>query len=103
MKPRYNPIDTPYDNRPIVTCDLRGGLGNQLFQIAATLAYAWDYDARAIFPDLNRQEVRIDGNKDKIFFRLESCEPSRPFQTRFQECSWHSSEKIPFQPDLKLF
>lgn len=35
----------------LVTCDLRGGLGNQLFQIAATLAYAERHGLRPVFSD----------------------------------------------------
>lgn len=101
--PRYEPVERLFDISPLVTCDLRGGLGNQLFQIATTLAYAWDYDANPIFPDLNRTEVRISDNKDRIFFRLDTGDSPRPFQTSFQESNWHSSEKIPFQIDQKLF
>ena len=32
-----------------VTCKIVGGLGNQLFQIAATLAYAWKHNKTAVF------------------------------------------------------
>lgn len=101
--PRYQPIETPYEPLAFVTCDLRGGLGNQLFQIATTLAYAWEHGAKPIFPDLLRQEIRIADHKDRIFFRLDSIEAPRPFQSSFQEATWHSSEKIPFQKDQKLF
>lgn len=33
-----------------IFCNLKGGLGNQLFQVAATYAYALDNDFEAIFP-----------------------------------------------------
>jgi hypothetical protein len=39
------------DSGRLVTCDLRGGFGNQLFQVAATLAYAWDHGLVAVFSD----------------------------------------------------
>lgn len=36
--------------RPLVSVDLMGGLGNQLFQIATTLAYAKDHNLDVAFP-----------------------------------------------------
>lgn len=96
--------ETPeYRVSPYVTCDLRGGIGNQLFQIATTLSYAWDYDAIAIFPDLNRSDSNLSFHRNEIFFRLDASGASRPFLSSFQESTWHSSEKIPFQYDQKLF
>jgi Glycosyl transferase family 11 len=85
-----------------VTCDLRGGLGNQLFQIATTLSYAWDYGVTPVFPDLNRLEIRVSGNKERIFFRLNTHE-NPTFATFYSESNWHSSEMIPFQANQKLF
>ena len=35
---------------PTVTCDLTGGLGNQLFILCATLAYAYEHDLPVAFP-----------------------------------------------------
>jgi len=89
-------------NRPYVTCRLFGQLGNQLFQIAATLAYSWDYDAIPIFPDLHKEEDRISYNRDRIFFRLNPSMPSRPFINVFNEKNAYSPERIPFKRDLIL-
>jgi len=36
-----------------LSCEIQGGLGNQLFQIATTLATAWDHDYAPIFPRLS--------------------------------------------------
>lgn len=83
--------------RPLVTCKLSGQLGNQLFEIATTLAYAWDYNAVPIFPDLNRDEDRLSYNRDRIFFRLEAPKQSPKFKRHFKESSWYSSARIPFQ------
>jgi Glycosyl transferase family 11 len=88
---------------PYVTCYLEGQLGNQLFKIATTLAYAWDYGAIPVFPDLNRSDYRLSENRDKIFFRLDPSSPPRPFSTQYVEIAWHSSEKIPFQRDQMLY
>jgi Glycosyl transferase family 11 len=90
-------------NLPFVTCDMRGGLGNQLFEIATTLAYAWDYGAVPIFPDLNRTNYRLNDHRDQLFFRLNDSAPARPFSSYYSEVAWHSPETIPFQPDQKLY
>jgi hypothetical protein len=37
----------------VISCEVMGGLGNQLFQIATTLATAWDHDYDPIFPELS--------------------------------------------------
>lgn len=75
-----------------------------MFIIAATLAYAWDNDAIAIFPDLNKADYRLSENRDSFFFRLDApLESPRPFIYYFKEGIWHSSQKIPFQPDQILY
>lgn len=96
-------VKDPSETPPYVTCYLEGQLGNQLFKIASTLAYAWDYGAIPLFPDLNRYDYRLNENRDKIFFRLDASSPPRPFTTHYVEIAWHSSEKIPFQRDQILY
>lgn len=44
----HNKVDM--DNNK-VSCELMGGLGNQLFQIFTTISYALDYNKKFIFPD----------------------------------------------------
>lgn len=85
-----------------VTCRLYGQLGNQLFQIATTLSYAWDYGAIPVFPELHKEEDLISYNRDRIFFRLNASMPPRPFQEVFQESVYYSPERIPFKKDLIL-
>ncbi len=89
-------------NDPFVTCRLFGQMGNQLFQIATTLAYAWDYQAIAVFPELHKSEDRISYNRDRIFFRLDSSMPPRPFLNVFQETNAYSPQRVPFSQDLVL-
>lgn len=86
----------------IVTCHLSGQLGNQLFVTATTLAYAWDYNATPYFPDLNLKRDRLSYNRDRIFFRLNANKPPRTVIRKFAEKTWYSSDRIPFQRDLKL-
>jgi hypothetical protein len=92
-----------FDRRPFVTCWIMGQLGNQLFQIATTLAYGWDYDAIALFPYLHKQEDRISYNKDRIFFRLNASAPPRNALHVFEETRNHFYKKIPFKKDQLLF
>jgi glycosyltransferase involved in cell wall biosynthesis len=102
-KKKYKPVDSPFGDAPLVAADLRGGLGNQLFQAAAALAFAWDHGAAPIFPSLNRSDLRNEGLKERIFSRLDARKPPRPLSHAFQEREWNSPEKIPFQRDLTLY
>ncbi|MDP1608992.1 MAG: alpha-1,2-fucosyltransferase [Chlamydiales bacterium] len=88
--------------KPFVTCKIYGQLGNQLFQTAATLAYAWDYGALPIFPALHNPAWRISYNKDRFFSRLDASPLSRPWLHEFKEKNWYSPERIPFQRDLLI-
>lgn len=88
--------------RPYVTCRLYGQLGNQLYQIATTLAYGWDHDAIPVFPELHKQNDRISYNRDSIFFRLDSSMPSRPLMNVFNETNAYSPKKVPLKKDLVL-
>ena len=38
----------------MIYCNLKGGLGNMMFQIAATLSIAKDNNTQAIFPNLKK-------------------------------------------------
>lgn len=85
-----------------VTCQLRGQLGNQLYQIAATMAYAWDYQVKPIFPELNRIDNGIPENRKHIFFRLDASPLPRAVHSKFTETIWYSSAKVPYRPDQCL-
>jgi hypothetical protein len=85
-----------------VTCTLSGQLGNQLFQIATTLAYAWDYNAIPVFPDLNQTHFRLSTNRDQIFFRLNSRVDPRIFTNTFTESFWNSSVRPSYQRNVRL-
>lgn len=90
------------EQSPYVTCHFNGQLGNQLFQIAATLAYAWDYGAQPLFPELHRTDYQIAYNRDHIFFRLDASPLPRPVQHIYEEHSWAHSPRIPYQIDHYL-
>ncbi len=42
-------IKSKLGTKPYITCELVGGLGNQLFQVATTLAYGFEYDFKPVF------------------------------------------------------
>jgi hypothetical protein len=83
-------------DRPIVSCEFLGQLGNQLFIIAATSSYAWDYNAIALFPGLHDPKNHISLHRDKLFFRMDSSSSPRPFMREFWEKYWFSPDKIPY-------
>jgi hypothetical protein len=56
------------NEKPFVSGQLIGQLGNQLFQVATTCALAWDHDAEPCFPD-HSQAKNWFLNFSHIFFR----------------------------------
>jgi hypothetical protein len=64
--------------QPYASCVFEGQLGNQLFQAAATIAYALDHNYTAIFPPFSHL---INGalNRKYVFHRLQ--EGSLPLET----------------------
>lgn len=88
--------------RPFVTCKIYGQLGNQLFQIAAALGFAWDYGVDAFFPALHNPQWNISYNRERLFFRVDSSFLPRQPLHGFSESCWFSPERIPFKKDLLL-
>lgn len=89
--------------KPYVTPWLQSGqLGNQLHEIATTLAYAWDNNVEAIFPELNRNDLNIPINRERIFFRLNRSPLPRPIAHTFDQFTHFEKIEIPKQSDLLL-
>ena len=88
--------------KPFVTCWLNGQLGNQLHQIATTLAYARDNNFIPFFPELNKTDFNIPMNKDRIFFRLNASSLPRSIKHVFTSHSNFGKRSIPKFPDLML-
>ncbi len=90
-------------NDKYVCCDLAGGLGNQMCQVAAALAYAWDHNATPIFPDLNKSNVNIPLHKATVFRSLCSLLELIPYWTYYhQKQGVFSLEYLPNVPNLRL-
>lgn len=63
-------------NKPFVIGKLSCQLGNNLFQVAATCAFAWDHDADPYFPDLlSEKDSDMAINYSHVLFR---CNAERP-------------------------
>ncbi len=88
--------------KPYVTCSLNGQLGNQLFEIAATLAHAWDNDIEPLFPELNNTNNNIPINRERILFRLNTSSLPRPIRHTFEQYLNYEKIDIPNRPDQCL-
>lgn len=77
-----------------------GQLGNQLFTIASTLAYAWDNDLIPVFPFLNANDANKSHNRDHIFFRLNTS--SSPHKLKTYTYYLIDYEPIPPSKDIFL-
>lgn len=71
-------------DKPYATCVLDGQLGNQLFQIATTLSYAWDNGLEPVFPELHREDSNISRNRDALLFRLNASPLPRKIKNFFK-------------------
>ena len=88
--------NSSFSNEKIVTCSICGGLGNQLFQIAATLAFAWDHGYEPIFPNIDQSVSRVSPRPvywDSMFHKV-ALYPSDTDLSRMTRYS----EKLQFQP-----
>lgn len=68
---------------PILSCELIGGLGNQLFEIATTLGIAWDLGYHPIFPHQLNTSSRAAPRPvywDTIFWKI-ATKPVEFFHT----------------------
>ncbi len=89
--------------RPFVTNWMKSGqLGNQLFEIATTLSFAWDHGMEPIFPGLNFTEYDIPKNRERIFFRLNASSLPRKVASTFEQYQNYEKVEIPVRPDQML-
>ncbi len=95
-----NPIHA--EEKPFVIGDLHGQLGNQCFEVAATLSHAWDHDAEALFPDLIHKKTEgVPSNRDNVFWRLSVKSPGVESGYYYEEPYFHFAE-IPYQPNMRM-
>ena len=83
---------------PFVQGNTRGGLGNKLFTIATTYAYAWDHQVEVYIPNLEYKKGILH---DHVFSHCNTTNPMRRPLHVWTEPS-HAYYEIPYQPDLRL-
>jgi hypothetical protein len=87
--------------KPYVIGAVLGGLGNLMFEVAATCALAWDNDAEPYFPDFAPGSKYVDGYYRHVFFRCNIYPPSKEISQEW--CApCYGYYPIPFQPKLKI-
>jgi SAM-dependent methyltransferase len=93
--------------KPFVVGQLAGQLGNQLFQVASVLAYAWDYDYNAYFPCLNittesAKVLKFAEHRDTIFSFLNTSLPPRPIRSHYKDIAPAALHSLPRGQDFML-
>ena len=99
----HNKVDI--DNNK-VTCELMGGLGNQLFQIFTTISYALDYNKKFIFPD--KKELKNGPTIRKTYWNnllsklKKYTESSINISKSHKESNYHFNNIPNYNQSLKL-
>jgi len=81
---------------PYVSAGITGGIGNNLFQVAAASALAWDHGAEPVFPDLDPASPRYLG----MFQRCNVAPDPAEWREWFEPSYAHTP--IAFEPNLRL-
>jgi hypothetical protein len=92
---------------PFVMGTIVAELGNNLFQVAAACAVAWDHGATPCFPEmvnrldtpLNPQHVPL--NYSYVFFRCNTSSPQAPISFQWNEPSF-AYHPIPYHPNMRV-
>ena len=90
------------EEKPFVIGELRYELGNQMFQIAAAVAFALDNGYEPYFPDLSGSSWGMEDTYRYVFWRLNPQQPKGEVQYIYHE--WNEGWKIPIpaQPNMLL-
>jgi hypothetical protein len=86
----------------MLSCTLKGGLGNQMFQIAATFALAWDNQDFCVFGNSHTPNQGNDAfsYKDNILYRVRLTKQLPKLDNKYQERSflynpiWYQKEMM---------
>lgn len=88
--------------KPFVTADVKGRLGNQLFEIAAAVSLALDNDAEAKFPAFSQgKKNNIEINYQKVFWRININPLNEKISTTYKEPHYQFAP-IPYTPNMKI-
>lgn len=85
------------ETKPFVMVEMRGQLGNNLFQAATGCALAWDHGAEPVFPEM----THFANLQAHVFSRCNVDAPSNPIEAVWQERGmWY--EPIDYRPNMLL-
>lgn len=90
-----------YCEKPYVSCNITGQLGNNLFQVATAHALAWENNAKVVIPELNKTINNIPINKEHVFFRCNSKDPKKALEFIWREPSF-AYHPITYKPNMYL-
>lgn len=93
----HQKIDPSLENQPFVSCRFEGQLGNQLFEIAAASALAWDNQATPWFPNICSKVLA-----EHVFFRCNTVVPKIQTITHSWKEPAYSYTKIRYRPNIQL-
>ena len=88
--------------KKIVSVKLKGGLGNQLYQIATVIAYGWEHSISPVFKEIQRVPSRVNTRPaywDTIFRKL-SLIKHRPYNLFLYQEKGRGYHKIPKPADM---
>ncbi len=91
--------------QPCVEGKLKDQLGNQMFQVAATCAFAWDHNATPCFPDLlTKEDDGVPENYEHVFFRCNTSCPKQPssFHWHLPNEYNHAFLPVPYKPNMSM-
>jgi len=105
LPPPPLPPQKPIGQKPYIQGVLHNQLGNQMFEIAATVSLALDNDAIAVFPELKNDRKmswwKFSTNHRYVFWRLNIEQPKRPSAFSFQHFG-STYQEIPYESDMLL-
>jgi hypothetical protein len=90
--------ETMEREKPFVSSHLMGYLGNQMFQIAAASALAWDNNAIPWFPELQGSEVH-----KHVFFRCNSATPKETKVSVLWREPVYTYRPITYCPNMQIY
>jgi len=89
-------------SKKVVSVKLKGGLGNQLYQIATVIAYGWEHSISPVFKKIRRAPSRVDTRPvywDSVFRKVSLIE-NRPYNLFFYQEKEMGYHKIPSPSDI---
>ena len=89
------------ESKPFVIGSTSGGLGSQMFQVAATCAFAWDNGADPYFPSLAPRQSSADSSIYHVFHRCQINMPKDPITFEWM-VSTYGYEPIFFQKNMRI-